>query len=91
VTVTVPSGSGFQVSTNSATGFDSSATVTVSGDVNGPVGATLSGVPIYVKFAPMAKQPYSGSVTNASGGATNVLVWVDGTGQVIGGTVIIFR
>jgi hypothetical protein len=78
VTVTAPSAE-FEVSTNSATGFGPSCTVTVA-NASSPSGGNLSATPVYVRFTPPAAQAYSGSITNASTGVALQTVGVSGNG-----------
>ncbi|MBA4251850.1 MAG: hypothetical protein C0425_09625 [Chlorobiaceae bacterium] len=65
--------SGFQVSTNSTTGFGSSLTLTQTA-------GSVSTTTIFSRFAPNAVQSFSGNITHTSTGATTQNVAVTGTG-----------
>jgi len=67
ITVTAPAG--FQVSTSPNSGFASSIAIT-------PAGGTVNSTTIYVRYAPTAAGPASGSITNASANATTQSVAV---------------
>ncbi len=82
VTVTAPAA--FAVSTNSATGFGQSCTVSVA-NVSSPSGGSLASTPVYVRFTPSAgagSAQYSGSIANSSAGAATQTAGVSGTGVV---------
>ena len=69
--ITAPTG--FEVSTNSGSGFSSSLSLT-------PSSGTVSSTTIYVHFVPSSNGVISGNITNASTGATTNNVAVSGTG-----------
>lgn len=71
LTVTAPSG--FEVSSTSGSGFGGSLQVPYAG-------GTLAATTIYVRFAPVSIQSYSGPITNAGGAAVTKNVSVSGTG-----------
>ncbi len=64
---------GFQISLSSSSGFGSSLSLT-------PSAGSVNNVPIFVQFDPIAQQGYSGSIANASTGATEQDVAVTGSG-----------
>lgn len=67
---------GFQISTTSGSGFvGSTGNITLTPS-SGSVASTL----IYVRFAPLSVQNYSGNILNASTGATTQNVAVAGSG-----------
>ena len=69
--VSISAPSGYQVSTSSGSGYQSSINISPS---NGSVNQT-----VYVRFSPAAAQSYSGNVSNESSGLTRN-VSVSGTG-----------
>ncbi len=71
ITITAPTG--FQVSSTSGSGFDSSMTISYTG-------GAFSAKTIYGRFLPTVPQAYSGSITNIGGGATPTNVPVSGSG-----------
>jgi hypothetical protein len=73
IVVTSPS-SDFEISTSSGSGFTSTNPITIP-----EVGGNASGT-IYVRFHPSTGGSQSGSITNASSGATTQNVDVSGTG-----------
>lgn len=64
---------GFQISSTTGSGFASSLSIAYTS-------GTLSTRTIYVRFSPSAEQNYSGSISNAGGGATTQNVSVSGSG-----------
>jgi hypothetical protein len=70
---TVMAPTGFQVSTTSGIGFDSSLTVAYSGGI-------LATTTIYVRFFPTVLQSYTGSIIHTGGGAETESVYVSGSG-----------
>ncbi len=75
IVITPPSG--FEISTTTGSGF---ASTPITLTRTGGVVATTS---IYVRFAPIAVQAYSGNITHVSSGATTQNVVVSGTGVCI--------
>jgi hypothetical protein len=71
ITITAPAG--FQVSSTSGSGFDSSMTISYTG-------GTFSAKTIYGRFLPTLPQTYSGSITNIGGDATTTKMPVSGNG-----------
>ena len=71
--LTVAASANFQVSTNSATGFASTLTLT-------PVAGTVPSTTVFVRFNPTAQTGYSGFITNSSPGAATQTVSVSGAG-----------
>jgi len=74
ITVTAPTG--YQLTTTSGSGYATSTTIAYSG-------STLAATTIYVVFNPTAAQSYTGTITNAGGGAATQNVAVSGTGVVL--------
>ncbi len=72
-TIAITSSKGFQVSTTSGAGFDSSIFISYSSD-------TLSSRAIYVRFSPTVVENYNGNITNAGSGAPTLNVAVSGIG-----------
>jgi hypothetical protein len=70
VAVTAPKG--FQVSTDSGSGFDSSLTIAYSGGI-------LNASTINVRFYPTTAQIYTGNIANTGGGAAAENVYVSGS------------
>jgi len=71
IALTAPTG--YEISKTSGSGFGGSATLPQSG---GSVASTT----IYVRFSPTLAQPYSGSITHTSTGATQQDLVLSGTG-----------
>jgi lysophospholipase L1-like esterase len=79
ITITAPAG--FQVSSTTGSGFDSSITISYTG-------GTLSAKTIRGRFLPTVQRTYSGNITNTGGGAIAQNVSVSGNGVVPTITVI---
>ncbi len=79
IELTAPTG--FEISLTSGSGFASSLILTQSG-------GTVATTPVYVRFAPVAEQTYSGNVSHTSSGATQTDVLVSGTGVPVGTPII---
>jgi|GEM_PF-4891246 len=80
--IAVEAPSGFQVSTNSSSGFGSSLTLTQSG-------GTVSSTTIYARFSPTSTGFQSGNIAHTSTGATNKSVSVSGTSTAVSTPTII--
>jgi gliding motility-associated-like protein len=63
ITITIATGSGFKISTNSSTGFATSITVPYTG-------GKISNTPIFVQFPANTFGTYSATITHSGGGAS---------------------
>ncbi|MCB9209863.1 MAG: BACON domain-containing protein [Ignavibacteriales bacterium] len=72
--ISITASSGFEISTNSGSGFTNSPIVLTQS------GGVISTTTIYVRFYPTLPQSYSGSIENTSVGASSEIISVSGTG-----------
>ena len=71
--VTVSAPTDFLISTNASSGFTNSFTLA-------PASGTVASTTVFVRFVPGSSGAKSGSITNATGGASSQLVSVSGAG-----------